>query len=308
MRLILIPLFCCRHFIRMSASIKSRFVDHIKRRELLGTLFEYLFLIGLLLGLFVLALVLLNVLHDGLGQLLRPGFLLANPSRFPDAGGIRPAILGSMMLGVIVILVSVPIGVGAAIYLEEYAPKRWWSELIEINIGNLAGVPSIVYGILGLAVFDYLLDFGPTLISGALTLSLLSLPVIIVTSREAIRSVPDSLRQASYGLGMSKWSTIRDHVLPASIPGILTGIILSVSRAIGDAAALIGVGAVSFLTFDPALFQRFMVLPIQIYSYITNPVPGFSNAAAAAIIVLMLMILLLNGVAIFIRQRFSPGL
>lgn len=289
----------------MSASTKHLFIDDTRRREAIGSLFEYIFLIGLLLGLFVLAVLLLNILHDGLGQLFRSGFLLDNPSRFPDAGGIRPAILGSIMLGFIVIIFSVPIGVGAAIYLEEYAPKRWWTELIEINIGNLAGVPSIVYGLLGLAVFDYMLGFGPTLLSGALTLSLLSLPVIIVTSREAIRSVPDSLRQASYGLGIAKWLTIRDQVLPCAIPGILTGIILSVSRAIGDAAALIGVGAVSFLTFDPALFQRFMALPIQIYSYITNPVPGFANAAAGAIIVLMILILLLNGIAIYIRQRYT---
>jgi phosphate transport system permease protein len=292
----------------MSASTKHLFIDDIRRREAIGSLFEYVFLIGLLLGLFVLALLLLNILHDGLGQLFRSGFLLDNPSRFPDAGGIRPAILGSIMLGFIVIIFSVPIGVGAAIYLEEYAPKHWWTELIEINIGNLAGVPSIVYGLLGLAVFNYMLGFGPTLLSGALTLSLLSLPVIIVTSREAIRSVPDSLRQASYGLGIAKWLTIRDQVLPCAIPGILTGIILSVSRAIGDAAALIGVGAVSFLTFDPGLFQRFMALPIQIYSYITNPVPGFANAAAGAIIVLMILILLLNGIAIYIRQRYTVNL
>ncbi|WP_026794753.1 MULTISPECIES: phosphate ABC transporter permease PstA [Planktothrix] len=283
----------------------AEFTDNIERREIIGKVFEYLFLLGLMIGLFVLALLVINILHDGLGRLLTPGFLTETPSRFPDRGGIRPAIIGSLYLGLIVILVAVPIGIGAALYLEEYAPKNWWTALIEINIGNLAGVPSIVYGLLGLAVFNYLLNFGPTLISGALTLALLSLPVIIVTAREAIRAVPDSLRHASYGLGSTKWKTIQHHILPYAIPGILTGVIISVSRAIGDAACLVVVGAVSFLTFNPGLFQRFMALPIQIFSYITRPEPGFANAAAATIIVLILLILALNGVAIYVRQRFS---
>jgi phosphate transport system permease protein len=248
---------------------------------------------------------LFNVLHDGLARLLSPGFLTETPSRFPDRGGIRPAIIGSLYLGVIVILVAVPIGVGAALYLEEYAPKNWWTALIEVNIGNLAGVPSIVYGLLGLGVFVYLLNFGSTLLSGALTLALLSLPVIIVAAREAIRAVPDSLRQASYGLGSTKWQTLQHHVLPYAVPGILTGVIISVSRAIGDAASLVVVGAVSFLTFDPGLFERFMVLPIQIFSYVSRPEPGFANAAAATIIVLILLIMALNAIAIYLRQRYS---
>ncbi|MBC1238069.1 phosphate ABC transporter permease PstA [Nostoc sp. 2RC] len=283
----------------------TEFTDNIEKRETLGKVFEVVFLLGLLIGLFILALLLFDILKDGLGRFLSPGFLIETPSRFPDQGGIRPAIVSSILLGIIVILVTVPIGVGAALYLEEYAPKVWWTAIIEINISNLAGVPSIVYGLLGLGVFNYLLGFGPALISGALTLSLLSLPVIIVTAREAIRAVPDSLRNASYGLGVTKWRTISSHVIPYAIPGILTGVIISVSRAIGDAASLIVVGAVGFLTFDPGLFQRFMALPIQIYSYITRPEPGFADAAAATIIALLLLILALNGVAIYIRQRFS---
>jgi phosphate transport system permease protein len=282
----------------------AEFTDNVDKRENLGKVFEILFLLGLLIGLFVLALLLFDILRDGLGRFLSPGFLTETPSRFPDQGGIRPAIVSSVLLGIIVILITVPIGVGAALYLEEYAPKTWWTAIIEINISNLAGVPSIVYGLLGLGVFNYLLGFGPTLISGALTLSLLSLPVIIVTAREAIRAVPDSLRYASYGLGVTKWQTISHHVIPYAIPGILTGVIISVSRAIGDAASLIVVGAVAFLTFNPGLFQRFMALPIQIYSYITRPEPGFANAAAATIIVLILLVLALNGLAIYIRQRF----
>lgn len=283
----------------------QEFAPNLDRRELIGKIFEIASLLGLLLGLFVLALLLFDVAKDGLARFLTSGFITDTPSRFPDQGGIRPAITGSLFLGFLVILVSVPIGVGAALYLEEYAPKVWWTNIIEINISNLAGVPSIVYGLLGLGVFNYLLGFGPALISGALTLSLLSLPVIIVTAREAIRAVPDSLRLASYGLGVTKWQTIYHHVLPYAIPGILTGVIISVSRAIGDAASLIVVGAVSFLTFNPGLFQRFMALPIQIYTYITRPEPGFANAAAGTIIVLLLVILVLNGAAIYLRQRFS---
>ncbi|NMG21411.1 phosphate ABC transporter permease PstA [Brasilonema bromeliae] len=283
----------------------AEFTDNIESREKTGKVFEILFLIGLLIGLFVLGLLLFDVLRDGLGRFLTPGFLTETPSRFPDQGGIRPAIISSILLGIIVIFVTVPIGVGSALYLEEYAPKAWWTAIIEINISNLAGVPSIVYGLLGLGVFNYLLGFGPALISGALTLSLLSLPVIIVTAREAIRAVPDSLRHASYGLGVTKWQTITNHILPYAVPGILTGVIISVSRAIGDAASLIVVGAVGFLTFNPGLFNRFMALPIQIYSYITRPEPGFANAAAATIIVLILLVLALNGIAIYIRQRFS---
>jgi len=285
--------------------IPQEFTENVEKRETTGKIFELIFLIGLSIGLVVLAVLVLNVFKDGLGRLLTPGFLTETPSRFPEQGGIRPAIFGSVLLGGLVMLISVPIGVGAALYLEEYAPKTWWTHIIEINISNLAGVPSIVYGLLGLGVFNYLLNFGPALLSGALTLSLLSLPVIIVTAREAIRAVPDSLRQASYGLGTTKWQTVWNHVLPYAVPGILTGVIISVSRAIGDAASLVVVGAVSFLTFNPGLFQRFMALPIQIYSYITRPEPGFAQAASASIIVLLFLILLLNGTAIYLRQRFS---
>lgn len=283
----------------------EEFAPQLEKREKIGKFFEFLFLIGLSIGLVVLALLLFDVFSDGLGRLLTPGFLTETPSRFPDLGGIRPAIFGSILLGTLVMLITVPIGVGAALYLEEYAPKAWWTDIIEINIANLAGVPSIVYGLLGLGVFYYLLGFGSSLITGALTLSLLSLPIIIVTAREAIRAVPNALREASYGLGTTKWQTVWNHVLPYAVPGILTGVILSVSRAIGDAASLLVIGAVSFLTFDPGLFQRFMALPIQIYSYITRPEPGFANAASATIIVLLFIVLVLNSVAIYFRNRFS---
>lgn len=281
------------------------FSPNLDRRELIGKAFEIISLLGLLIGLLVLLVLLFDIGSDGLGRLFTPGFITEAPSRFPNQGGIRPALTGSLFLGLLTIAIAVPIGVGAALYLEEYAAKTWWTALIEINISNLAGVPSIVYGLLGLGVFNYLAGFGPSLISGALTLSLLSLPVVIVTAREAIRAVPDSLRQASYGLGLTKWQTVYQHVIPYAVPGILTGVIISVSRAIGDAACLLVVGAVSFLTFDAGLFERFMALPIQIYTYITRPEPGFSSAAAATILVLLALILALNGIAIYVRQRFS---
>ncbi|MBD1848030.1 phosphate ABC transporter permease PstA [Cyanobacteria bacterium FACHB-63] len=283
----------------------NEFAPTLDRRELFGKIFEILSLVGLAIGLLVLVILLFDIGQDGLARFFTSGFIAETPSRFPTQGGIRPAVIGSLLLGILVILIAVPIGVGAALYLEEYAPKAWWTSIIEINISNLAGVPSIVYGLLGLGVFNYLCGFGPSLISGALTLSLLSLPVIIVTAREAIRSVPDSLRQASYGLGVTRWTTIYEHVLPYAVPGILTGVIIAVSRAIGDAASLLVVGAVSFLTFNPGLFERFMALPIQIYTYITRPEPGFSNAAAATILALLLLIMILNGAAIYVRQRFS---
>jgi phosphate transport system permease protein len=283
----------------------NEFEPRLDRREQLGKIFEYVCLIGLAIGLVVLALLLFDVLKTGFGR-LNLGFIFQTPSRYADKGGIRPALLGSLLLGIIVVVVSVPIGVGAALFLEEYAPKdKWWSRVIEINIANLAGVPSIVYGLLGLGVFNYLLKLGPVLLSGALTLSLLALPLIIVAAREAIRAVPDSLRQASYAVGVTKWQTSQYHVLPYAIPGILTGVILSVSRAIGETAPLIVIGAAGFLTFNPGLFKRYMAMPITIYDYITRPEAGFDKAAAAAILVLLLLILVLNSAAIYIRHRFS---
>ncbi|MBD2101283.1 phosphate ABC transporter permease PstA [Leptolyngbya sp. FACHB-261] len=281
------------------------FEPNVKLRERAGKIFGWICLLGLSIGLVVLALLLWDVLKDGLPRALQPEFLLGNPSRFARRAGLRPALFGSIWLGALMLLIAVPIGVGAALYLEEYAPKNWWSNIVEVNIANLAGVPSIVYGLLGLGVFNELLKFGPVLLSGALTLSLLALPLIIVASREAIRAVPQSLRQASYGLGATKWQTISNHVLPYAVPGILTGVIISISRAIGETAPLIVVGAVGFLASNPSLFSRFMALPILIYDWVSRPQAEFKLAAAAAIIVLLLLVLALNGIAIYIRNRFS---
>ena len=254
---------------------------------------------------------------------LSPKFLQEPMSSQPLAAGVRTAILGSLWLIAITIAVALPIGVGAAIYLQEYADHtRWYNRLIETNIYNLAGVPSIVYGILGLAIFVRALEFfssgamfgvtdsnGRTIISAALTMALLTLPLIIVNAQEAIKAVPDSFRQAAYGLGATKWQTTWAHVLPNALPGILTGSILAVSRAIGETAPLIVIGASTFITVDPgSIFSKFTVLPIQIYTWTSRPLVGFRNIAAASILVLLVLLLALNATAILLRNRFSRRL
>jgi phosphate transport system permease protein len=227
----------------------------------------------------------------------------------PESAGYRPAIIGSLELIAGVILFVVPIGVGAALYLEEYADKtRWWNRLIEVNIQNLAAVPSIIYGILGLGfIVRGPLDLGFVLAAGSLTLALLVLPMVIIAAREAIRAVPDSIRQGSLALGATKWQTIRRQVLPASIPGVITGIILAVSRALGEAAPLLLVGAAAFVTFDPQPFgsDGYTALPVQIYNYATRPQEEFQALAAAGIIVMLVVLLAMNSVAIWLRNRYE---
>jgi len=226
----------------------------------------------------------------------------------PENAGFRPAIIGSLELIAGVILFVVPIGVGAALYLEEYADKsRWWNRLIEVNIQNLAAVPSIIYGILGLGfIVRGPLDLGFVLAAGSLTLALLVLPMVIIAAREAIRAVPDSIRQGSLALGATKWQTIRRQVLPASIPGIITGIILAVSRALGEAAPLLLVGAAAFVTFDPEpLSGGYTALPVQIYNFATRPQEEFQTLAAAGIIVMLVVLLAMNSVAIWLRNRYE---
>jgi phosphate transport system permease protein len=240
----------------------------------------------------------------------------------PEEAGVRTAILGSLWTIAITILFSFPIGVGAAIYLEEYATDTWINRLIRTNINNLAGVPSIIYGMLGLAIFvrameplssgtlfgasDPTTANGRTILSAGLTLGLLILPLIIINGQEAIRAVPSSLRQASYGLGATKWQTIWSHVLPSALPGILTGTILAISRAVGETAPLVVVGASTFITADPnGPFSKFTTLPIQIYQWTSRPQDEFRNIAAAAIIVLLVLLLTLNASAVLLRNRYS---
>jgi len=247
-----------------------------------------------------------------------------NPqSSEPEKAGVRTAILGSLFVIAVTILFAFPLGVGAAIYLEEYATDNAFNRIIRTNINNLAGVPSIIYGILGLAIFVRALEAltsgtafgiiddpttanGRTIISAGLTLALLILPLVIINSQEAIRAVPNSLRQASFGLGATKWQTIWSHVLPNALPGILTGTILAVSRAFGETAPLVVVGAATFITVDPSgVFSKFTTLPIQIYQWTARPQDEFRNIAAAAIIVLLIMLLTLNATAVLLRNRYS---
>jgi len=253
---------------------------------------------------------------------ISPRFLARPQSGDPELAGIRPALLGSLWMIAITIIVAFPLGVGAAIYLEEYARDNPVSRIIQVNIYNLAGVPSIIYGMLGLAVFVRFLEpltsgallgvshgttaNGRTVISAGLTLALLILPLIIINAQEAIRAVPNSLRQSSYGLGATKWQTIWHHVLPASFDRILTGAILAVSRAIGETAPLVVVGASTFVTLDPtSLFSKFTVLPIQIYQWTARPQAVFRNVAAAAIVALLVLLLSMNAAAVLLRNRYS---
>ncbi len=239
---------------------------------------------------------------------LNPGFLMNDPSRRAEQAGLRTAILGSLWLVGLTALFAFPIGVGAAIYLEEYAGRSWFNRLIQTNIANLAGVPSIIYGLLGLAIFVRALSSitqGRTLLSASLTMALLVLPLIIIPSQEAIRAVPRSLRQASLGLGATKWQTIRHHVLPAAFPGILTSTIIALSRAIGETAPLIVVGAFGYVAFNPTgPLSRFTALPIQIYGWTALPQDEFRRVAAAGIVVLLAILLTLNSIALILRNRF----
>jgi phosphate transport system permease protein len=249
-------------------------------------------------------------------------FLTSTMSRVPDLSGVRTALLGSLWMIGLTVLFAFPIGVGAAIYLEEYASNDWFNRMIQTNINNLAGVPSIIYGLLGLAIFVRGLgaitsgnafgvpnDNGRTILAASLTMALLILPIIIINAQEAIRAVPNSLRQASYGLGATKWQTIWHHVLPVAFPGILTGNILAMSRAIGETAPLIIVGATTFITTDPqGPFSKFTVLPIQIYEWTKQPEAEFRNIAAAAIVTLLILLLSLNSIAVLLRNRFRRSL
>ena len=273
-------------------------------RSFKGGAFKALLFLSLAVGFVMLAVLLVDVFRDGLPYL--DGTLLTSPpSTDPQLAGARPAILATIYIGILLLLFVVPIGVGTALYLEEYADKtRWYNRLLEINIQNLAAVPSIVYGILGLAFLVRGLGLGRVLLAGAMILTLLVLPTVIIAAREAIRSVPDSIRQGGYALGATQWQVVSRQVLPASIPGIATGSILALSRAIGETAPLIMIGAVTYISFDPTILGPFTALPIQIYSYLRLPKAEFKLLAAASIIVLLAILLTLTAFAIVIRNRY----
>lgn len=264
-----------------------------------------------LVGVVVLAVLIVRVLAVGLTY-LDLGFLTSLPSRInPDEAGVSPGLTGTLSLMLIVAVGSFPLGIGAALYLEEFAPKNRLTNLIETNIANLAGVPSVVYGLLGAGLFVGILEFGRSLLAGGLTLILLILPVIIVTSREAIKAVPNALREGGLGLGATRWQTTYKLILPQALPGMITGAILGLSRAIGEAAPILVVGATSarFRNNSPLdLFEQFSALPINIYNYTFDPDPIFQAIAASAIIVLLGALLLMNGIAIYFRGRASRGM
>jgi phosphate transport system permease protein len=273
-------------------------------RAVKGGLFKGLLLFSLFVGFLMLAVLLVDVFKDGLPY-LDLALLTNPPSSDPDIAGARPAILATLYMGVLLLLFVVPIGVGTAVYLEEYADRtRWFNRLLEINIQNLAAVPSIVYGILGLAFLVRGIGLGRVLLAGALILTLLVLPTVIIAAREAIRAVPDSIRQGGYALGATQWQVVSRQVLPAAIPGIATGSILALSRAIGETAPLIMIGAVTYISFDPTILGPFTALPIQIYSFLRLPQEEFKLLAAASIIVLLAILLTLNAFAIYIRNRY----
>ena len=274
-----------------------------------NVIFAALLLLAILIALAGLIALLVQAFVKGASALSLDLFTNGPSSIRPENAGFRPAIIGSLELIAGVILFVVPIGVGAALYLEEYADKtRWWNRLIEVNIQNLAAVPSIIYGILGLGfIVRGPLDLGFVLAAGSLTLALLVLPMVIIAAREAIRAVPDSIRQGSLALGATKWQTIRSQVLPASIPGIVTGVILAVSRALGEAAPLLLVGAprLRHLRPDAVLGGGYTALPVQIYNYATRPQEEFQALAAAGIIVMLVVLLAMNSVAIWLRNRYE---
>jgi phosphate transport system permease protein len=277
----------------------------VSRRKIKGYMLFAACLVATLLSIAGLVILLLDAFTDGLPW-LDLQFINSLPSYRPEKAGIKAALIGSVWIIGLTALFSFPIGVAAAIYLEEYAPRSWFTSFINVNIANLAGVPSIVYGLLGIGLFVYFLALGRSILAGALTMSLLILPIIIVASREAIRSVPRAYREGAYALGATKWQVTKEIVLPSAFPGILTGTILALSRAIGEAAPMIAVAALAYINFIPTSpFDSFTVVPIQIYNWVSNPIHEFQNLAAAGIIVLLAVLLTMNSIAIYIRYRYQ---
>ena len=302
------------------------FAGNLPRRHATDRLFQIAAWGATAIAIAVLGWLLYDVFSQGWGRLYWP-FLTSFPSRKPENAGIVGALAGTLWVMIIVALVAFPVGVGAGLYLEEFATDTWLTRLIEINISNLAGVPSIIYGLLGLAAFVRLLEpitGGRSVLAGALTLALLVLPIVIVATREALRAVPEGIRLAGLAMGGSRWQVVWDHVLPAALSGILTGVILALSRAIGETAPLIAIGALTFVPFTPGCTEGFpfvnpfdlarcpvnvvqspfTVMPIQIFNWVSRPQKAFHENAAAAIIVLMIMLVLMNSMAIVLRSRF----
>jgi phosphate transport system permease protein len=293
----------------------------IVRHKRWDVIFGIIGVISLMVGVLTFIALFLDMLIDGAPRLTWD-FLTNFPSRKPDQAGILSAWVGSTMVMIVTICTAVPLGVGAGVYLEEYAPRNWMTDLIEINVTNLAGVPSIVYGLLALGLFIYQFGLGQSVLTAGLTLALLILPVIIVATREAIRSIPAAIREGAYALGATKWQTTADHIIPYSMPGILTGVIIGLARAIGETAPIITVGALTFIAFLPEapiksappfvsfewLMSGFTVMPIQMFNWTSRPEAAFQLNAAAAGVILLIMTLSMNALAIYIRYRLRKTL
>lgn len=278
--------------------------NHFKNK-IIDRLFQWFGIVNTFLGFVLLVFFIGYIIYIGASR-LEWDFFTSLPSRFPEKSGIYTAMIGSVWIMFLTALFAFPVGVAAAVYLEEYQEKGWFSKILEINISNLAGVPSIIYGLLGLQLFSRILGLGGNLLAGSLTLSLLILPIVIVAAREAIKAVPYEIKEASDALGASKWQTIWHQTLPAAFGGILTGIILAISRAVGEAAPLIVVGALAYVPFVPSSpMDEFSVLPIQIFNWISRPQAGFIVNAAAGIIVLLVITFTLNGLAMILRNKFE---
>jgi phosphate transport system permease protein len=289
----------------------------VSRRKRADGIFAIFGLLSTFIGMLTLAALMVDLAIDG-SERLTWTFFSSFPSRFPQQAGILSAWVGTTLVMLVTAATAVPLGVAAGVYLEEYAPRNWLTALIEINIANLAGVPSIVYGLMALGLFVYQFRLGRSILSAGLTLALLILPIVIVATRESVRAVPGSMREAAYALGATKWQTVRDHVLPYSTGGILTGVIIALSRAIGETAPLITIGALTFIAFLPSpplkaefpfvsfewLLSPFTVMPIQMFNWTSRPQQEFHLNAAAAGLVLMVMTLAMNGLAIYLRYRF----
>jgi phosphate transport system permease protein len=293
----------------------------IRRHKLNDHIFALVGIVALAMALSVLVALFYDLLIDGLPR-LTPEFFGNFPSRKPEQAGILSAWMGTLMVMIVTASVTIPLGVAAAVYLEEYAPKNWVTALIEINVTNLAGVPSIVYGLLALGLFVYALGFGESVLSAGLTLALLTLPVIIVATREAMRAVPSGIREGAYALGATRWQMVADHVVPYSSGGILTGIIIGLARAIGETAPIITIGALTFIAFLPPspvqaeapfvnaqwLMSEFTVLPIQMHSWVSRPEEAFQHNAAATGVVIICATLLMNSFAIYLRYRIRKNI
>jgi phosphate transport system permease protein len=285
-------------------AISLRAGGAVARRQALSRASRYALLAASLIGVAVLFYLGYETIREGASR-LSWDFVSSYPSRFADRAGLRSSILGTAWVMGATVVVAFPVSIGTAIWIEEFAPRNRLLTLVKLNLANLAGVPSIIYGILGLALFSRYLGLGPSILAGALTLSLMIIPMTVIASQEAIRQVPPSIRDGSLALGATQWQTVRHHVLPGAMPGIMTGIILSVSRAVGETAALIMIGAFTFIAFDNTkLTDDFTTVPIQIYNWTIRPQPEFRQNAAAAIIVLMVAVVSLNLVAAIIRERF----